>query len=478
MTLLSLVVCSILWTGLLAGGTECLTRKNMTAYGAQALWRISAALMIAPWIIFGATRLWPDTIASVPAILPWPDVPDIIEIAIVESGIIAAAPAETTNHSQWIHSAIAAVLVLGWIMRGTAAVAGHVWLKSLQRQRFPLNDPAIVDAVNRAAKLAGLRQAPSITGIDTNHSPFVSGLTKPVLHLPSASLEGDRSNHILLHECIHIARGDLVTRPLERLVSDLIWFSPFAWLTRQRLDQWREAVCDAEAARLSGDRAGYARALLDTARNCRPTPPLPVATLFSNPKRTLMIRITTLMIEPTKTSSRRRLVGGVLTAILIAPLTIAPGLAQNTGASVPSSAFLAAIIDDPNARITSSFGERIHPITKEPVFHSGTDIGAPFGTDISLPAAGEVITTGEKRGYGLIVEVELEGSRDRLRFAQLQSYNVKVGDRLSAGDVIGEVGASGRATGPHLHIEYLDRSANNRPSDPEAIEGLQLIAGE
>ncbi|MEO1406476.1 MAG: hypothetical protein AAFV54_08295, partial [Pseudomonadota bacterium] len=132
MTLLSLVICSILWTGLLAGGTECLTRKNMTAYGAQALWRISAALMIAPWIIFGATRLWPDTIASVPAVLPWPDVPDIVEIAIVESGIIAAAPAETTNDSQWIHSAIAAVLVAGWIMRGAAAVAGHVWLKSIQ----------------------------------------------------------------------------------------------------------------------------------------------------------------------------------------------------------------------------------------------------------------------------------------------------------------------------------------------------------
>jgi len=483
MSLLTFLASSFVWTSVVAGGAEWLTRKNMTPHGAQALWRMAAGLMVLPWIAFGLGQLMPELVRPVPLALPWPELVDVGALVPAEFGSEAATSTAQARPLTWIAPVVLSVLVMGWLVRLVAGAAGQIWLRRLQTRRYVLNDSKVEDALARAAKLAGLRRPPAISGLNARHSPFVSGLVRPVLYLPKTHLKGDGLDFVLLHECLHIARGDLVTRPLERLVADLIWFSPFAWLARQRLDHWREAVCDADAVRLSGDRVGYARALVETARTCRPASPpgtvcLPAATLFSSPKRTLTMRISSLVDTPDKTRSRRRLAGGLILAFLATPLAIAHGLGEQDGAHAGTVAFGAAIIDHPDAKITSRFGNRIHPISKKEMFHSGIDIGAPFGTPVLLPAAGEVITTGERRGYGLVVEVELDGTRDRLRFAQLQSYRVKVGDRLVAGDPIGAVGASGRATGPHLHLEYLDRSDDNQPSDPEAIEGLQLIAGE
>ncbi|MEO0881110.1 MAG: M23/M56 family metallopeptidase [Pseudomonadota bacterium] len=479
MTLLTFVGCSVLWTGLLAGLTELLTRRNMTAYAAQALWRICAVLMVVPWLVSAVALGWPESIPTFSVPIPWPDMPDFAATgATNEAATGTLSLVEDTAISDWITPLVSALLIAGWIARAMAGAASHLWLNRLQRQSAPLTDHDVRRAVADAAKAVGLATPPNLRHLETNHSPFVSGLTQPTLYMSTSSLAQSGRTEVLIHECVHIARGDLVTRPLERLVADIIWFSPFAWIARRRLDDWREAVCDAASVRLTGDPSGYARALIETARACQPTALMPVAALFSNPKRTLTMRINALIAPPDSAKSWNRFAGGLGLLAITAPLAFAQNIADQAGSPPNETVFAAAIIDHPDAKITSSFGERTHPITRKLAFHSGTDIGAPFGTKILIPAAGEVITTGERRGYGLIVEVELDGSKDRLRFAQLRSYSVKVGDRLTAGDSIGEVGASGRATGPHLHIEYLDRSNGNQASNPETIEGLELIAGE
>lgn len=478
MTLIEFVVCSVIWTGLLAGVTEILTRKDMTAHGAQALWRACAVLMVLPWLVYGLNWLMPGTVGSVATPLPWPDLVEF-HPAMSAGDRVANAVIESTGKPDSIASEIiAAVLVVGWIVRAGAALGSRIWLIQLQSQSFPLNDPELSTRLARAAKTTGLAKPPWAFGIDTNHSPFVCGLLKPRLYLTPSSLNSEGLDFVLVHECMHIARGDLYTRTLERMVADLIWFSPFAWLARTRLDQWREAVCDAETVRRQGDALRYARTLVETARSSRPITSLPVATLFSNPKRTLTMRISSVITEPKRKTAKTKFFGGLVFAAAAVPLALAQGLIEDRITESAAPNFVAAIIDHPDARITSSYGERTHPITKEPAFHSGTDIGAPYGTQVILPAAGEVVTTGERRGYGLIVEVELEANKDRLRFAQLQSYNVNVGDKLAAGDPIGEVGASGRGTGPHLHLEYFPRALRNESANPEDIEGLTLIAGE
>jgi murein DD-endopeptidase MepM/ murein hydrolase activator NlpD len=103
-------------------------------------------------------------------------------------------------------------------------------------------------------------------------------------------------------------------------------------------------------------------------------------------------------------------------------------------------------------RVTSSFGERQDPINGEGAFHSGIDISAPYGTPVRAAADGEV--TGAAMGAGYGREVELDHGHDVMTvYGHLSEIAVMPGQHVTRGQVIGYVGQSGRATGPHLHYE-------------------------
>jgi len=102
--------------------------------------------------------------------------------------------------------------------------------------------------------------------------------------------------------------------------------------------------------------------------------------------------------------------------------------------------------------ISSPEGWRRDPITGDTKYHAGTDIAAPAGTPIRAVAAGRVVESGVKGGYGNAVVIETEDGRKMLYAHNNQNY-VRVGDRVSRGETIAEVGSTGRSTGPHVHFE-------------------------
>jgi murein DD-endopeptidase MepM/ murein hydrolase activator NlpD len=102
--------------------------------------------------------------------------------------------------------------------------------------------------------------------------------------------------------------------------------------------------------------------------------------------------------------------------------------------------------------ISSTFGVRKDPLLGTPAMHSGMDFRAPMGSDARVTAAGTVISAGWNGGYGRMVEVRHAGGFST-RYGHLSKILVKEGQELSAGDVVGKVGSSGRSTGPHLHYE-------------------------
>jgi murein DD-endopeptidase MepM/ murein hydrolase activator NlpD len=107
-------------------------------------------------------------------------------------------------------------------------------------------------------------------------------------------------------------------------------------------------------------------------------------------------------------------------------------------------------------RISSHFGTRHHPISKKRRFHHGLDIAAPRGTPIVSVAPGRVSFAGWRRGFGRVVEVE-HGQGWVSRYAHAKKITVKKGQFVLAGQVVGQVGRSGHATGAHLHLE-IERS--------------------
>jgi murein DD-endopeptidase MepM/ murein hydrolase activator NlpD len=105
-----------------------------------------------------------------------------------------------------------------------------------------------------------------------------------------------------------------------------------------------------------------------------------------------------------------------------------------------------------NARITSEYGTRADPLHGKKRFHDGIDFAAPAGSPVRAVAAGHVIFCGTTPGFGRVVGVRHNKDVTTL-YAHCWASRVSVGDSVSAGTILGFVGESGRATGPHLHFE-------------------------
>jgi murein DD-endopeptidase MepM/ murein hydrolase activator NlpD len=102
--------------------------------------------------------------------------------------------------------------------------------------------------------------------------------------------------------------------------------------------------------------------------------------------------------------------------------------------------------------ITGSFGERIDPFNGEGAFHAGVDISCPYGQPVIAPADGVVTYAAPYNGYGRMIEID-HGNGVTTRYGHLSSISVGDGESVRKGEVIGNVGRTGRSTGPHLHYE-------------------------
>ncbi len=106
------------------------------------------------------------------------------------------------------------------------------------------------------------------------------------------------------------------------------------------------------------------------------------------------------------------------------------------------------------APITSVFGWRIHPISGDPRFHMGTDLGAPLGTPVLAAYAGRVAIADFLGGYGLAIALDHNKGTQQTLYGHLSEIFVKQGEWVKQGSVIGRVGSTGNSTGAHLHFEF------------------------
>ena len=126
-------------------------------------------------------------------------------------------------------------------------------------------------------------------------------------------------------------------------------------------------------------------------------------------------------------------------------------------------------------RVTSGFGERFHPILHRMRMHDGVDLAAAWGTPIVAAADGRVASAGWRGGYGRAVEIVHSGGIETL-YGHMSRIAAQPGESVRQGQVIGYVGASGLATGPHLHYEV---HKDGRLVNPLSVNMVQSpIQGE
>ena len=169
-------------------------------------------------------------------------------------------------------------------------------------------------------------------------------------------------------------------------------------------------------------------------------------------------------------AAAQRVAGPVLAAKVAAEPVAAGALARTAGK--PTLAFVRALRKDrpvltiaaawvnplPEASVTSCFGIRWGRL------HAGVDLAAPNGTPIRAAGAGTVVAAGPEEGYGNAVLID-HGDGYLTHYAHLSVVTVTAGERVSAGQHIGDEGSTGHSTGPHLHFE-VHRGHYKNPIEP------------
>ena len=138
-------------------------------------------------------------------------------------------------------------------------------------------------------------------------------------------------------------------------------------------------------------------------------------------------------------------------------------LAKNKTKMLASIPAIQPVSNKDLKRMASGFGMRIHPTYKVPMFHPGMDFSAPTGTEVYATGDGVVEKVLTKRGgYGKHIVIK-HGFGYQTLYGHLSKFNVRRGQKVKRGDVIGYVGNTGRSTGPHLHYEVIKSNKKINP---------------
>jgi murein DD-endopeptidase MepM/ murein hydrolase activator NlpD len=116
------------------------------------------------------------------------------------------------------------------------------------------------------------------------------------------------------------------------------------------------------------------------------------------------------------------------------------------------------------SRVTSGFARRFHPILHKWRAHLGTDYGAATGTPVRAVGEGVVTFAGQQNGFGNVIVIK-HNATDETLYAHLSRIHVRPGHHVNQGQNIGAVGATGWATGPHLHFEFRVNGVHKNPTE-------------
>jgi beta-lactamase regulating signal transducer with metallopeptidase domain len=287
-------------------------------------------------------------------------------------------------------------------------------------------------------------------------SPFAFGLLQKTIILPAYLFQlPPRKVHLLIaHELCHLKHKDPSSLLTTHLLCCLFWFNPMNWYYLKHMNLAMEFRVDNEIAkRTSVEPKLYAQTLLDVMKHSNIALPTAMMTpsIDTEQKSQIKQRITTIMSQ-TKISKRKHVKSLACWSLMMLswPLVMLSVEAES-GNSKPWQYPLETSV----YKITSKFNAVQKIRNYKP--HLGVDFRAALGTNIIAPAPGRVLIADDTtlhRNYGKIVVILHENGLKSF-YAHMRDFNVSVGDTVQAGDILGQVGVTGKTTGPHLHMEVV-----------------------
>ncbi|WP_421790756.1 peptidoglycan DD-metalloendopeptidase family protein [Hyphobacterium sp.] len=476
-----------------------------------AVWRTARWATILPIVLAPVIYMIPETqMALAPAVPVGSEPTDTIAFAVTDARL---SPEAATNLSSWI--GLGSLYLAGLTVSLLLCLVRHIRrARILARSRQPVGrETLLLEAVQQEALVRGTRFR--ITADMT--SPALSGWQGVVL-LPADLFENRKSfRFAVLHELMHVQRGDERDRLVGRALMVFLWFHlPLFWIERE-LDAVRELACDKVTLNALGreQRHDYAVEVFNAMRG----EALAASPFGPHGRRHRKMRIESILNRNARTHTSAKWVFGIVGAFmvpvaaaqaswteridpprsikLVTPFsaTAQDGIADSNetqaapttssgstqtheaqDASFGPAGASAPTLERPvmQGRITSLYGPRSARPAGAPLFHGGVDIAAPAGTPITAAASGRVVhaafgySGSEAWGNTLVID---HGRGWQTVYAHMQAFEVAVGDSVTAGERIGRVGSSGQSTGPHVHLEVRRNGERVDPAD--FVSGLR-----
>ena len=336
---------------------------------------------------------------------------------------------------------------------------------------------------------------PYICRTANRRAPLTFGVLRPTVLLPEDLEAGTAEFQLILaHELAHIRRKDCLRKALFALCLCLYWWHPLVWLMTVLANRDMELACDEAVLRALGPtcKKAYALTLLDMAQR-RPAP-APLCSAFARSRAEERIRA---ILQYRRVPAWAGICAAVLFALsasvfatqATAPIRTAqpPVVEGNTAqtaqpAAEPDVRYIEAEIvplaaeapkyvwplEDADAAVTDPYGMRVHPLTKTEHFHSGIDLAAEGGENVLAVADGTVLDCSYNEAYGYVLTL---GHADgvQTQYAHLRGFLASPGDTVVQGQAVALVGATGWATGPHLHLGVV--------VDGEFVDPLAALGG-
>jgi len=370
--------------------------------------------------------------------------------------------------------------------------------------------------LKNAENVSGLYCKIPIVVSVTAHTPMLIGVFNPIIVLPHMHFAEDELNMILAHEMVHYKRKDLLVKLVMLIANAVHWFNPAVYVLNRHLNTACELSCDEKLVSEmdTQNRIFYGETILQvlqystTRRNL--TGNIAFATNLCNSKKNFKRRLASMMntkrmkksIAALALATGLLIVGGgfALSNMLNAAMPVYAGesaggdngldftaLSSVPSVSIPQQSTATAEIQaesqenipnsnqflwplDRYTRIASKFGMRANPVSGREEFHTGMDIPAPAGTPILAAKDGYVTFSGWSDGSGNMVVI-YHGNGYSTVYAHNLRNLVGEGHFAIQGEHIADVGATGVATGPHLHFEIR---IDGIQTDPLAFFGVEL----
>ncbi|MEN7546950.1 M23/M56 family metallopeptidase [Rapidithrix thailandica] len=286
--------------------------------------------------------------------------------------------------------------------------------------------------------------------------------------LPEKYVNPIQGSYVFAHEKAHVNQWHSFDLLVVEVVQVFLWFNPFIYFLKKSLKQTHEYLADREVLHRGFCKITYMQALYEEVlhRNISSL----AHSFYSSTKNriTMMTKSKSATWSLVKYTLMTPVLGFLLMAFSYqntANSVALPFMETEVlfeGRNIPS---ILPIKEGECNKMTSGFGMRKHPITKKQKMHKGMDFSAEVGVKVMATADGVVakVDTTHK-GYGQHIIVK-HGEQYSTVYAQLSSIEVKEGQQVRRGEVIGLVGSSGMSTGPHLHYEVLKNGIHVNPAD-------------